>query len=346
MQDSQLFLTGSYAPEDVASICLWELQKKTGLLKKLDSFSGFCNPSYLVASEDHKQLYAISEREYDGGALAFCMDEGYRLKLLKQLPAMGKLSCHLAVSGKHNLLVAANYLSGSLSVFQLDKNGGLKNLSGVVDHGKLNGIPAGRPAHAHFVMFSDETDKLLAADLGLDKVFVYQIDPRTGSLHELESERISLPQGSGPRHIAVNPQKQHLLYVICEFSSQVYVVKTGAEPQILQCISTLPEQCAVQSFAAAVKLSGDGRFLYASNRGFNSIAVFETDAHGLLKPAGIVDLQGDYPRDFDLFDDFAVVAYQKSNWLEVFQVDQKTGLFQETKITAEALAPVCVCSIG
>ena len=333
------FFTGGYATE--GSICLWEFQESEGRLKKLEAVSGFKNPSYLILSNDRMNLYAVSELEDRGEVLAFALDNGAIPRFINRLPIKGKAACHLAV--KDRLLVTANYLRGSLSVLSLDKNGGLNEVISEPDHKQ-----PGREdvqAHAHYVMFLDESDRLLAADLGLDKVFVYRVDHQKQSLTEVEDEGISFPQGSGPRHLVRHPGRSDLLYVVCELSSQVYTVRIGENPQILQCLSTLPENCDAQNSTAAIKMSRDGRFLYASNRGYDGIAVFRVGDAGTLQVAGIVKTRGICPRDFDLFDSFAVVAYQDSGALEVFEIDADTGLLKETGITAEAAAPVCVCPL-
>jgi len=202
-----------------------------------------------------------------------------------------------------------------------------------------------RDAHTHCALFCDESDKLLAADLGLDTVFVYRVDYRTGTLTELEQARATFPQDSGPRNSIGHPQKSGLYYVLCERSSEIYTVKFGAKPQILQCVSTIPQLPAVKNFAATMRISCDGKFLYASNRGFDSIALFEIRTDGLLQPVDIIKLNGSWPRDFCLFDDFVVVAYQNSDRLEVFSIDSKTGLLHARNVTAEAVAPVCVCPV-
>jgi len=343
MAGSHLFFVGSYASENAASICLWELQKSTGRLKKLNAQSGFLNPSYLAINR--KNLYAVSEGTDSGEVLAFRFDQEGRPLLLNRLSVMGKAPCHLAVNSGKNLLVAANYMSGDLSVFLLEEDGGLKRLAGVFSQLLSAEERPARDAHAHFVLFCDESDKLLATDLGLDTVFVYRIDPRTGVLSELEQARASFPQGSGPRHLVSHPGKSDLFYVLCEQSSEIYTLEFGVRAKVLQCVSTVPPPTAVQNFAAAIRISLDGKFLYASNRGFDSIAVYNIRTDGLLQLVDIIKLNGSWPRDFCLFDDFAVVAYQKSDRLEVFAIDSNTGLLHERNITAEAVTPVCVCPV-
>ena len=333
---SQLFFTGGYASGDEASICLWELEKTTGKIKMLEAFTGYLNPSYLITSKDKKYLYALSEFADAGEVFAFQLDQDCQPKLLNKLMIEGKVACHLAVRDK--LLVVANYVSGSLSVLMLDGSGGLKEVVGEVVNQPSGG-------HAHYTVFYEESDRLLVVDLGIDKIFVYCADCQTGKLTELENEGVLLPKGSGPRHLARHPQKNDLAYVIGEYSSHVYVIKTGANPQVLQNLSALPEGCQAESFGAAVRLSSDGKFLYTSNRGIDSIAVFRIKEDGLLCPVGIVSVKGSFPRDFYMFGDFAVVAYQKSNSLEVFAIDSNTGLLHETGITAKAVSPVCICPV-
>jgi len=334
--DDKLFITGSYATKDEASICVWNLEQSTGKINKLEELTGFLNPSYLVTSKDKKRLYAISEFADAGEVIAFALERSGRPKLLNKFPTEGKVACHLAV--RDNLLVVANYVSGSLSVLLLDEYGGLKKVVGEVVN-----QPAG--GHAHYVCFYEDIDRLLAVDLGLDKVFVYGADLQTGRLFELEKEEILLPKGSGPRHLIRHPNKSDFAYVICEYSSQVYTIKVANNPQVIQCVSTLPEDCMTESFAAAIRLSPDGKFLYASNRGFDSIAVFSIKENGLLDLMRIVPVKGQYPRDLYIFGDFAIIVYQKSDLLEVFAVDRKTGLLLETGISANTTSPVCICPV-
>jgi len=334
------FFTGGYATEE--SICFWELQKIEGKLLRFDSISGFANPSYLTMSSDGKNLYAVSELGDAGEVFAFSLDDNMRPSLMNRLAIKGKAACHLAVSEK--LLITANYLSGSLSVLSLNDDGSLNK---VIDEIEQK-LPQGEniASYAHSVLFIPESKKLLAANLGLDKLFVYTVDHKSGKLTELEQESISFPKGSGPRHMVRNPLKSDLLYVLCELSSQVYTVKIDAPLQVIQCISTLPENCCDENSSAAIKVSQDGRFIYASNRGFDSIAVYHVEENGQLKLSGVVKTGGSCPRDFELFDDHAVVAYQRSDLLEVFKIDKTSGLFKETGVTTEATAPVCVCSVS
>ena len=334
----QYFFTGSYASESEESICLWELDTSSGKISKLEALTGYLNPSYLITGNDSRNLYAVSEFDGAGEVFSFALDENARPEFLNKLPIKGEVACHLALSDK--LLVIANYMSGSLSLLLLDKNGALKEVVGEVVNQPSGG-------QAHYVLFCEEyPGKLLVADLGLDKVFTYQADLKTGKLNEILNEGISLPKGSGPRHLVRHPKKSDLVYVISEYSADIHVLKTGVEPQILQSISALPENCAIENTAAAIRISADGKFLYSSNRGFDSIAVFQVDQDGLLSLVDIKKVSGSCTRDFCLFDDFAVVAYQESDLLEVFKIDADTGMLNETGIKAEMISPICICPVN
>ena len=334
----QYFFTGSYASENEESICLWELDASSGKINKLNALTGYLNPSYLITGNDSRNLYAVSEFGGAGEVFSFAIDENAHPEFLNKLPIKGEVACHLALSDK--LLVIANYMSGSLSLLLLDEDGALKEVVGEV----VNQPSGGR---AHYVMFCKESpDKFLVADLGLDKVFAYQANLKTGELNEILSEGISLPKGSGPRHLVRHPNKSDLVYVISEYSADIHVLKIGAEPQVLQSISALSENCTTENSAAAIRISTDSKFLYSSNRGFDSIAVFQVDEDGLLSLVDIKKLSGSWPRDFCLFGDFAVVAYQKSDLLEVFKIDAETGMLSETGIKAEMISPICICPVN
>jgi 6-phosphogluconolactonase len=277
---------GSYSAESGEGIYRFVFDDTTGELSACaDSVCAF-NPSYLAFHEEKRILYAVLETgEFHGakggGVAAYKVGSDGTLHLLNERPTGGLDPCFLAVNQSGSLLAAANYSSGSLSVFPLGQQGEIESCLLVEAHtGSGPDKERQEMPHVHFADFTPDGKYICAVDLGIDAVKFYRFEDNR--LDEQESLRITLRPGSGPRHLLFRLGMRYV-YIVTELSSEIAVFEnTGTRYEERQCISTLPTGFVGSSFAAAVHLSPDGRFLYASNRGHNSIAAFQINGDGTL----------------------------------------------------------------
>lgn len=339
---------GTYSNEKEAGI--YEFGLKGTKLELKRTITGIGNPSYLALSAQGDRLYAVMEemefRGEAGGGVAAFEKSGDGWCLLNMQGTKGTLPCHLLLDEQRGYLYAANYMSGSIGMFSITQEGAIGDLCDFIQHSGSGPNPARQEGpHAHYVGFSPDRSAILSVDLGSDWIRYYDVDAENAKLIARPKRDLHMPEGVGPRHFVWDAQQTGQLYVVCELTSEIIVVQEdGAGGKILQRISTLPEGAA-DSACAAIKMSKDGRFLYASNRGNDSIAVFSIDGEQgvrTLKCLQIADAAGKTPRDFLLLEDMVIVANQGSNRISVLKRDAGTGLIEDTGDFAECNAPVCV----
>jgi 6-phosphogluconolactonase len=311
------------------------------------------NPSYVIVHPNGKLLYAVNEvgdykSEKSGAVSAFAIEPSGKLRLLNQLSSHGADPCHLSLtaSGKH--LLVANYSGGNVSSYLVGADGSLKDGNTVADAGQHGPHANQDAAHAHFITEGPAPGLIYVADLGLDKVLVYELEAASGKLKpHAAAPFATTPPGGGPRHLAIHPSGK-FLYTNNELATAASVFTRdpatgalGATP--LQTLSTLPRPSSKPSNNAAMRISADGRFLYVSNRGHNSIQVFAVDgASGKLKSVQNVPSGGREPRDFNLdpTGKLLVVGHQNSDDVYVFRVDAKTGKLTRTANKIKVSKPV------
>lgn len=344
-------LVGSYAPAQAQGIHLFRLRADPLRLEPAGGQSGISNPSYLAASADGSLVYAVMEdMEFDGqfggGAAAF-RRRGDRLEPLDRLPTGGTLPCHLLLDEPNRALYVSNYLSGSLSMFRLAADGSLAGRTDLDRHAGRGPDPDRQEGpHAHFAGFAPDGRGLYCVDLGLDRLCLYAPDPASGRLCRQPRGDIALPGGTGPRHFAVLPGRPGWLYVVCELSSEVYAVEQTADGgRIAGRVSTLAGDVP-GSTCAAIKASPDGRFLYASNRGDDSIAVIAAGP----QPGGLTLMQcqptgGRNPRDLLVLEDLVLAANQDGGGITGFARDPQTGLLSGPVLQADCPQPVCLVAV-
>jgi len=306
------------------------------------------NPSYLAMAVSGKYLYTVNElNEYQGNpagtVTAFAVDQtSFRIKPLNRQHSGGKGPCHITLVQNlaQSLAVVSNYSSGIISVFPLLEDGSLSELSQTI---QLEGSGPDRKrqesSHAHSFIFAPCKSHGLACDLGADRIISYNIE---NNILVPVSQFNSAP-GSGPRHLVFNLEGK-LVYCLNELNSTVDVLSCSADGlEKIQTVSTLPGNCTVASTASAVKLSADARFLYTSNRGHDSIAVFGINNTGLLKQEAVIPTDGKTPRDFaiDNCGKFLLVCNQDSDNLTVFSIDQANGILYK-KWEYKVPSGVCV----
>lgn len=341
-----LVFVGTYSLRGSVGVYAFRLDPATGALTQVAAAPSE-NPSFLAVSSDNRFLYATNEigecEGRPGGCVsAFAIDgQTGALNLLNHQAARGQSPCHVATSpGRHWLLVA-NYGDGTHTVLPVEKDGRLGTATNQVTNAGAPG-PGQGGGHAHCTRFTPDGRHVLACDLGLDRVFVRAWDERRGTLTEVSS--VALPPGSGPRHLAFHPTLPGM-YVINERSSTIAVL--GLNPRsgdlrTLQTLSTLPAGFTGNNACADIHLSQDGRFLYGSNRGHDSLAVFSVDAVGRLTAVGHTPTGGRTPRSFAVLPDGLILAAnQDTDAIVAFRIGPN-GLPVPTGAVTHVPAPVCV----
>ena len=349
---------GTYTGEKTGSkgIYVSRLDRKTGALTTPELAAETANPSFLAIHPARDFLYAANEvGTFDGkpggSVSAFAIDRTTgRLKALNQQASVGSGPAHVVTDkGGRNVLVA-NYGGGSVAVLPIGEDGALKPASDFEQHtGSGPNLQRQKAPHAHSVNVNRADTHAYVADLGIDRVMIYRYDPAAGSLAPNDPPSAQAEPGAGPRHLALHPGGRYA-YVINELHCTITVFSvdegTGALKAV-QTVSTLPEGTSVQPgySTAEVQVHPTGRFLYGSNRGHDSVAVFAIEAGtGRLTPVEHEPTGGSTPRHFgiDPSGSFLLAANQRSNSVHVFRIDGASGRLDPTGHTAALGSPVCV----
>jgi 6-phosphogluconolactonase len=353
-QNAPQVYIGTYTSGTSKGIYLSRFDSTTGKLSAPELAAESTNPSFIAVHPNGRWLYAAGEVSSFGGKpegviSAFQIVEGTgRLDLINQQPSGGAGPCHLALDNSGKCLLVANYNSGSVAALPVEADGRLgASGSSVQHHGSSVNRQRQEGPHAHFIIPDPGNNFALACDLGLDKVLVYRLNPAQASLTPNNPPSVSLKPGSGPRHLAFHPNGR-FVYVISELSSSVtaFSYDPGAGTlKELETRSTLPPDFKGESSCAEIQVHPSGRFLYGSNRGHNSIAVFGVNPKdGRIQRTECVAGGGKTPRHFTLDSSgrWLLVENQDSNNVVVFAVDPNTGHLTPTGEKIEVGAPVCL----
>lgn len=344
---------GTYSQRDSRGIYIAEFDPAGGALTLTGETAELTNPSFLALHPSGRWLYSVSEignfNGTRGGAVAaLAVGAGGALTLLGQQPTHGGAPCHLTVDPTGAVLLTANYSGGNVAVHPIGDDGSLAAPSCVVQHeGKSVNPQRQEGPHAHSINL-DVTGRLaFVCDLGLDQVLLYDLDPAAGTLTPHEPPHAVTHAGAGPRHFALHPSGR-FAYVINELDSTMtafaYDAAAGSLSEIHH-LSTLPDDYDGRSHCADVHVHPNGRFVYGSNRGHDSLAIYSVDqATGRLTTAGWESTGGRTPRNFALTPDGAwcIAANQEGDNLVVFAVDPATGALSRTGPEVPVPAPVCV----
>ena len=354
-----LVFVGTYTTKtESRGIYAYEFDAGTGKLTPKGVAAETPDPSWVVVHPSGKFLYAANEAGKSSAVSAFAMDaKSGKLTLLNQLPSLGEDPCHLSLDKEGKYLFVANYSSGTIAVFPILADGRLGEHTAMVKDWGATGPNKERQEgpHAHWI---EAHGSVYVADLGLDRVLVYNFDAATGTLAPSEplppngipTKRahqplsVTLSPGTGPRHVAFD-RHDFYWYVLGELQSTVTVFVPEAQRGFakIQQISTLPKGFAGRNDAAEIAVHPNGEFLYASNRGHDSIAIFAIDpGHGTLTPMGHVPTGGKEPRHFaiDPSGKYLLAENQFSNNIVVFKIDPATGRLTPTGQVVEVPSPV------
>ena len=353
MQKLWVYL-GTYTGPKSKGIYRSQLDLATGKLTPPELATETVNPTFLAIHPNQRFLYAANEiGDYNGtkaGAISsFALDgSSGKLTLLNQQSSGGGGPCHLVVDPTGKCVLAANYGGGSVAALPIGSDGRLAEASAFVQHrGSSVNEKRQKAPHAHSINLDPAGRLAFAADLGLDKLLIYRFDLQRGTLEPHEPEAVAVAPGAGPRHFAFHPSGRYA-YVINELNSTITAFRYDAGRGTLielQSEGTLPVDFKGNNSTAEVQVHPSGKFLYGSNRGHDSLAIFSIDAEsGRLTSLGHQSTGGKTPRNFgiDPTGNYVLAANQGTDNVVVLKVDAQHGTLTPTGEEIKVPAPVCV----
>lgn len=333
-QNTSMYI-GTYTQGDSQGIYKMDFNNETGVLGNLQLVAKTSNPSYISFSANKKYMYAVNEN-HDGMVSAFSIAPNGSLTLINQVESFGGAPCHISINNTTNKVVVSNYLGGNFALFDINPNGSLNPAMQVTNH-----FTRTKKSHVHSGQFVD--NDLYIADLAQNALYLYNTQ-NNDEYFKITPSVVPFTENAGPRHFAITKNKQ-FIYVINELASTVTAIKrTNDTFQLIANYSTLSPNYNNKNASADIHLSKDERFVYASNRGENSIAVFKRNTKkGTLKNIQNISVEGNWPRNFTLnpTGQFLLVANQKSNSISVFKINTKKGTLHFLK-AYDAPTPVCL----
>lgn len=342
---SYQFLVGTYTDSLHQGINHLTFSPGENLMIVQTIAAGIANPSFVIASKDGKTVYSLEEEAgiQGGNVLTFSRnEEDHALTLLDQDASQGDHPCHISLSPNEDFLILSNYSGGSLSVFKVNEDKKLDFVQLIQHTGKSVNPDRQEKSHVHSTTFDPEGKRVLVADLGTDKIYVYDFTPDQAEPLSLAGE-FPVSPGDGPRHLAFSIDGKDVL-VVQEMSAvmEVFSYENGIlTPK--QRLSLLDEGFTGNVGAAEIRVSPDGKNVYVSNRGdANTISVFAKNAYGQYERIQNIASGGKMPRNFNLTSDgkFLLAAHQASNDIVIFERDLETGMLTQTLGKAEVHKPV------
>jgi 6-phosphogluconolactonase len=349
-----LVYVGTYTSRKSEGIYLYRLNLSSGELQHVATTKGVVDPSFLAIAPSRRYLYAVNEveefaGEKSGAISAFTINQRTgELKLRNQQPSLGGAPCYVVVDRSGKFVLVANYAGGNVAVLPVRSDGSLGEATDLKqDQGSSINAERQEGPHAHCIVLDPANRFAYACDLGTDKIMIYRFDARRGKLIPNGTPWVQAKPGAGPRHLTFHPDGKYA-YVINELHA---TVTAFARDQIkgnlkeVQTVPTLPKDPTVADTGADIHVSPDGRFLYCSNRGHDSIAAFKIDPrNGELTFIAHESTRGKTPRNFaiDPTGRFLLVANQNSDNIVTFRRDGKTGRLSATGHVAEVPSPVCL----
>jgi 6-phosphogluconolactonase len=348
-----LVYVGTYTTGKSEGIYLYRLNLTSGELTHVASTRGVVNPSFLSLAPSRRYLYAVNEvgdfaGAKSGAVSAFAVDQRTgELQLLNQQPSLGADPCYVDIDAAGKFVLIANYTGGNVAVFPVQRDG---SLGAATDMQQARGSSINRDRqkgpHAHCIVLDQTNRFAYSCDLGTDKVMIFRFDAQNGKLLPGELPWVQVKPGAGPRHFALHPTGKYL-FVVNELHSTITAFardRGKGSLKEMQSLTTLPKDFTGTSWSADIHVSPDGRFVYCSNRGHDSIAIFAIDPRGGLTTIGHESTRGMIPRNFaiDPSGMFLLVANQKSDNIVVFRRHRDTGRLSFTGQVAQLPSPVCL----
>jgi len=339
-QNIQLYV-GTYTNTNSKGIYYYDFNLNTGDLTNKKLATEVVNPSYLAFSSNKKFLFTVSEvADFDtnksGYVNAYAVAKNGSLQFINKVSTNGANPCHIEINNTNNLAAISNYTGGNISIHKIEKNGKIEKAYQIINHNT-----ASEKAHPHFSKFLK--NNLLISDLGRNFLANYKVYSQNKERYLLD-KTYAIKNNAGPRHFAIS-KNDSFIYVINELNSTISVLKKEANTyNIIQNISTLGVNYSGKNSGAEICLSKNGHFLYSSNRGENSIAVFKiAKNNGMLQKIQSISTHGNWPRNFTIAPNgnFLLVANKLSNNITVFSLNQKTGKLNFLR-SVESNSPTCL----
>ena len=350
--DEPLVFISSFAAGDKGAIHAYQLETETGALKLIHRTTDVENPFFIVVSRDQKFLYSIHAKSFGGKdpeqVAAYALEgRTGRLKLLNRQSSRGTASCYLDIDSTGKTVVVANYSTGNVASLPVKEDGSLGEAASFFQHAGSSVDPARQKGpYAHCIVVSPDNRFAFAADLGLDQVLSYRLDAGTAKLSPNQPPFVKSPPGAGPRHLTFHPNGKHV-YVINELKNSVtlfdYVAESGTLTE-RQTISTLPEGFKGTSHCADLKITPNGRFLFGTNRGHDSIAAYRLGDDGRLALIGIEPSLGNGPQNLLIAANGKLLlsANMSGNNVAVFRIDAQTGGLKSVGEPVAIPSPSCI----
>lgn len=351
-------LIASFASNQDAGIYLYRLDTQTGRITQVCHMTqGVTRPLFLASNQSASHIYATDLinkcDDTPGGAIAayrFNSQTG-ELQFLNHKPAHGKVPCYLDIAKNNHFATVANYSDSHVSVLKIESDGRLGALAASEQyHGKSINPKRQTASHPHCFCLSPDGQYALAADLGTDRIMVHHIDTQTGKLTPNKVPYFATPPGAGPRHLTFHPNGK-LAFLVTELDNTLLSLRWDASLgtfELLDKQSTLPEGYDQVSYGADIHVHPNGKFLYATNRGHDSLVIMGIDTKtGKLSTLGYQPTQGSFPRSFaiDPLGRFLVVANEKSNQFVTFKINANTGLLSPLGQPTPATTPTSIVII-
>lgn len=320
---------------------------ESGALTFKETATKITNPSFVKVSKDKQYLFAVSELGSNDASSGFVysyrIGEDHDLEMINKASTESFAPCHIALDQSGNFVFVSNYVGGVVMVYKIKPDGGLKKVQRV-------NLENSSDSNAHSVTLSADNKRAYIADLGNDKIWIYNFDPATGRLKLNSQAYVALSNGSGPRHFTLSANNK-FAYSINEINSSVsvFIVLKNGGLKLIQNITSLPEDFTEKNSAADIHIHPSGKFLYVSNRGHNTIASYKIDKNtGTLKNIEYAPTFGKAPRNFAISEDgkFLYVANQDSNNISIFNIDPRSGKLITQLAPLEIKTPVCLEFLG
>lgn len=343
MKHNYLVFAGTYNSKDKEAIHTYRFHSIDGTLEKLHGTFGIENPSYITLNKKGDKLFAVSEVE-EGSVVAYGVNDNGSLTFLNKQPTDGSSPCYVSLNKEDNQLFVVNYMGGSIAKYSINQDGRIEEMNDSIQYTGSSRHPERQEApHPHSIVSDPHSGNIFVADLGTDYIHIYVYSIATKKLVPKQSYFVS--EGAGPRHIRFHPTK-NTVYVVDELTSKIEVLVYDRHVQRLtsiQTIDTLPKSFKGENTAAELKISPSGNVAYCSNRGHDSIAIFDILEDGTLKKKDITYTNGLTPRHFTIMpdEDYILVAHQDSDSITVFKMD-KNGLLSYTGKSYSVTKPVCL----
>jgi len=336
---------GTYTNGDGKGIYSFQLDLITGTIDDVKLEAELNNPTYINIDKSNRYLYSTIKKGESGGVAAFSITPDTKdLKLINYVVSEGSAPCHVSLNSNNTYVFSANYHRGIEEAYPIKEDGSIeKDVSTAVHTGSGSNKERQEKPHVHFSTLTPDEKYLCAIDLGIDKLIIYTLDKGILSKHK----EVALRPGCGPRHMDFHTNGK-FAYIVTELSSEVIVLEYDAlkgDFKELQYISALPSDFKGESLGSAIHISLDGRYLYASNRGHDSIAVFKIDSStGKLTFLSHTSTDGKHPRDFNIdpIGKFLIAANRDTNNVVSFLIDKVSGKLTQVNFGVSIPNPVCI----